>query len=114
MPAPGFPATTTVLCIFFIALAPLAGIGLSVVNTGLGRSHSAAHAMLSAMCVFSVAVGVYFICGFAWQGYMGMPAHTIWIAGKPWNWLGAGPFFLHHLEFDGSPTSMGASLAAWL
>jgi Amt family ammonium transporter len=110
MPAPGFPATTMVLCIFFIALAPLAGIGLSVVNTGLGRSHSAAHAMLSAMCVFSVAVSVYFICGFAWQGYTGMPSHTISVAAKPWNWLGAGPFFLRHFEFDGSP----ASLAAWL
>jgi Amt family ammonium transporter len=110
MPASGFPETTMVLCIFFIVLVPLASIGLSVVNTGLGRSHSAAHAMLSALCVFSVAVGVYFICGFAFQGYIGMPAHTISVAGKPWNWLGAGPFFLHRLEFDGS----AASLAAWL
>ena len=66
VPPSGFPATTVVLCLFFIALVPLASIGLSVVNAGLGRSHSAAHAMLSALCVFSVAVGVYFICGFAW------------------------------------------------
>jgi Amt family ammonium transporter len=110
VPPSGFPATTVVLCLFFIALVPLASIGLSVVNAGLGRSHSAAHAMLSALCVFSVAVGVYFICGFAWQGYIGMPAHTISVAGKSWNWIGAAPFFLRRIEFDGSP----ASLAVWL
>lgn len=110
MPGAVFPEVTSALCIFCILLVPLAGIGISVVNTGLCRSHSAAHAMLSSLCVFSVAVGVYFICGFAWQGYIGMAAHTISVAGKPWSLLAAGPFFLRRLDFDGSPSS----LAAWL
>ena len=35
MPGPAFSEVTTALCIFCILLVPLAGIGISVVNTGL-------------------------------------------------------------------------------
>ena len=58
----------------------------------------------------AVAVGVYFICGFAWQGYIGAPAHTDSSPRARWNWLARGPFFLRGMELDGSPLS----LAAWL
>ena len=57
------------LCLVFILLIPFAIAGLALINTGLGRSRSAAHAMTTALCVISVAVLVYFICGFAAQGY---------------------------------------------
>jgi Amt family ammonium transporter len=57
------------LCLTFILLVPLAIAGLALINTGLGRSRSAAHAMTSSLCVISVAVLVYFIWGFAVQGY---------------------------------------------
>jgi Amt family ammonium transporter len=98
------------LCLLFSLLVPLAGLGLASINAGLGRSRSAAHVMLASLSVMAVAALVYFVCGFAWQGFPGLPAHVFVFAGKPWNWLAAGPFFLRGLALDGSP----ASLAAWL
>ncbi|MGO9255205.1 MAG: ammonium transporter [Bryobacteraceae bacterium] len=95
---------------FCILLAPLALTGLAIANAGLGRSRSASHAMLSALCVLGVAALAWFICGFAWQGYPGRPFHAIAAAGAQWNWIAAEPFFFRGLPLDGSP----ASLAAWL
>jgi len=110
MPAAALPEASTILCIFLIFLVPFAIAGLALINTGLGRSHSAAHTMLASLCIFAVAFGVYFICGFAWQGYIGMPAHTLMVSGKPWNWLGAQPFFLRGVELGGSTNSLAACL----
>jgi ammonium transporter, Amt family len=98
------------LVVVLILLTPFAAAGLSLINTGLGRSRSAAHSLLTSLCIFAVAAGVYLICGFAWQGYIGTRAHVISVADVQWNWLARGPFFLRGMEFDGSP----ASLAAWL
>ena len=56
------------LCLVFILLVPLAIAGLALINTGLGRSRSAAQAMTTALCVASTAALVYFICGFAAAG----------------------------------------------
>ena len=94
---------------FCILLAPLALAGLAIANAGLGRSRSASHAMLSALCVIGVAALAWFICGFAWEGYPGRPAHTIAVAGAQWDWIGAGPFFFGGLGLD-----VPLSLAAWL
>jgi ammonium transporter, Amt family len=104
------PITEIVLVIVLILLVPFTIAGLSLINTGLGRSRGAAHSMLTSLCIFAVASGVYVICGFAWQGYFGLPAHTFVAAGRQWNWLGRGPFLLRALEFNGS----AMSLAAWL
>jgi Amt family ammonium transporter len=104
------PITEIVLIVVLILLAPFTIAGLSLINTGLGRSRSAAHSLLSSLCIFAVASGVYVICGFAWQGYIGAPAHTFAAAGRQWNWLGRGPFFLRGIEFNGT----SISFAAWL
>lgn len=56
------------LCLVFILLIPFAIAGLALINTGLGRSRSAAQAMTTALCVLSVAGLVYFTCGFAAAG----------------------------------------------
>ena len=67
------PAETSLvsftLCLGFILLVPFAIAGLALINTGLGRSRSAAHAMTSALCVICVATFVYFVWGFRLQGY---------------------------------------------
>jgi ammonium transporter, Amt family len=110
MPVPALPETTSILCVLLILLVPFAIAGLALINTGLGRSHGAAHTMLASLCVFAVACGVYVVCGFAWQGYIGMPAHTVAVSGKPWNWIGAQSLFLRHVEFDGSASSLAALL----
>src|SRR5271157_4498719 len=96
-PANSLSDTAAVLCVILIFLVPLAGAGLALINTGLGRSRSAAYLMMSSLCVFSVAALAYFVCGFAWQGFPGGPAHAVMVAGKPWSWIGAGPFFMHGL-----------------
>jgi Amt family ammonium transporter len=98
--------TTVAACAFFVLLIPLAGAGLALINTGLGRSRSAAHSMLTSLCVFAVAAGAYFICGFAWQGFSGGPAHVIWANGKAWDWLGGERLFLRGLAFGGSDRAL--------
>lgn len=57
------------LCLVFILLVPLAIAGLALVNTGLGRSRSAAHSMTSIVCAVAVSFVVYFVCGFHLEGY---------------------------------------------
>ena len=109
-PVPVLSETATALSILSILLVPLAIAGLSLINSGLGRSRSAAHSMLASLCVMAVASVAYFICGFSWQGFMGQPAHVFTAAGREWNWIAAEPFFLRAIKLDGSP----ASLAAWL
>jgi Amt family ammonium transporter len=109
------------ICFILILLVPLAGAALALINAGLSRSRSAAHAMVSALLVFSVASLVYFAVGFSWQGYTGRPAHALLVAGKSWNWIGSERFLFRGLEFDGSPASLapllgmlGAGLAAMI
>ncbi len=97
---------SSVLCLLLILLVPLAGVGLTLINTGLGRARSAAHAMLSAFCVLAVAALVYAIAGFAWQGVAGHPDHALRIAGKTWGWIAAEPFFLRGLRLDLSPAAL--------
>lgn len=98
---------TTVLCLLFIALVPLAVAGLALMHTGLGRLRSAAHSMMTSLCVFSVAVLVYFLWGQSLEGFAGHPARVALIGGKSWSWLANGTLFFRHL-------SMGGSLAALL
>jgi ammonium transporter, Amt family len=83
------------LCLTFILLVPLAIAGMALINTGLGRSRSAAHAMTSSLCVICVAVLVYFAWGFAVQGY---PLRV-----GPGQGVSGPGFFLRQLHFgDGS------------
>lgn len=100
----------SVLCLVFILLAPLAGAGLATINAGLGRSRNAAHMMLSSLCVFALAAIIFFVIGFAFQGYPGGPAYAFILRAKPWNWIAAGHFFLRGLPLDGSPASLIALL----
>src|SRR5436309_15701231 len=93
-PVPALSETATALSILSILLVPFALAGLAVVNTGLGRSRSAAHSLMASLCVIAVAVLVYFGCGFAWQGFAGRPAHVFTVGGKPWDWIAAERFFL--------------------
>lgn len=114
--APTLSGVTQALCALLILAVPLAAAGLALTNAGLGRSRSAAHAMLAAVCVLAVAVLAYFICGFSWQGLPGGPAHGLTLAAKRWSWLGAEPFFFRGLPLDGSRAAdvPRAALTAWL
>ena len=108
--APQLSDMAQALCAALILMVPLAAAGLALIHTGLGRSRSAAHAMLSSVCVISVALLVYLVCGWSWQGLSGHPGHAVTVAGKPWGWIGAEPFFFRGFPWDGSRTA----LTAWL
>ena len=91
-------------------MVPLAVAGIALINNGLGKSRSAAHAMLASLCVVSVAAIVYTAIGFSWEGFAGRAAHVATIGGKPWDWIAAQPFFLRGLELNGSPASLSVVL----
>jgi Amt family ammonium transporter len=98
---PVLSETAAALGFVFILLIPCAAAGLALINAGLGRFRNAAHTMLSALCVIAVAALVYFAIGAAWQGSAGQPAFAMHLAGKDWNWIGAGPIFLRGMELRG-------------
>lgn len=106
MPAPRLTELATVACVFFIFLVPLAASGLAIMNVGLGRSRSAGHMMMASLCALAVAGLVYFVCGFAWQGYVGGSSHSIDLGGKSWNWIAAEPFFFGKLTSAGSAPTL--------
>src|SRR5438128_2920925 len=102
----GLAENSPLLCFFFILLVPFAIAGLALINTGLGRSRSAAHAMTSSLCLISIAALAYFFFGFAIQGYGGLPAHWIDLGSKSFDWIGSGGWFLRGVQVDSSAPSL--------
>ncbi|HEX5430873.1 MAG TPA: hypothetical protein VFW83_02825, partial [Bryobacteraceae bacterium] len=96
------------VCGIMILLIPLALAGIALMNAGLIRSRSAAHSLVSALTAMGVAALIYFVFGFAWQSFAGRPAYAITIAGNPWSWLGADPFFLRGLKLESFDTLAGS------
>jgi Amt family ammonium transporter len=83
------------LTLALLLIAPLAIAGLAFINTGLGRSRSAAQALLGNLAIVAVTALVFAILGSAFAGSLpGGAGHSFQLAGKSWNWLGTGPFLL--------------------
>lgn len=82
------------LTLVLLLLAPLAIAGLALINAGLGRSRSAAQSLLGCLAILAVAAIVFALAGATFAGIPGTAGHTLLIAGKSWDWLGKGPFFL--------------------
>jgi Amt family ammonium transporter len=79
------------LTLALLFLAPLAIAGVALINTGLGRSRSAAQALLGNLAILAVSAIVFAIVGAALAGSVGF---TFQLAGKPWNVIGTGPLLL--------------------
>ena len=101
---PSTPAITEAafaLALALLLLAPLAIAGVALVNTGLGRSRSAAQSLLGNLAIVSVAIIAFALVGATLTGNLpgtpGGAGHIFHLAGKPWNWLGAGPYFFSGL-----------------
>ncbi len=94
--------TAMAVCAVSIFLVPLLGGGLALVNAGFGRGRSAAHSMLSAMCVFAVAVLAYLALGFALQGVPGERGVVMTVAGHGWSMAGGGRMLMRGVGFNGS------------
>jgi hypothetical protein len=88
-----FPESSFALTLGLLLLAPLTIAGVALVNTGLGRSRSAMQSLLGSLVVISTAVIAFAVVGSAIAaGTSG--DHIFHLAGKAWNWAGAGPLFL--------------------
>jgi len=77
-------------------------------NSGLGRSRTAAHALMGTLMVAGTAAIAYAVCGFAWQGVAGRPGYAFLVGGKQWGWIGAERWFLLGLDSEGSPAILTA------
>ena len=97
-----------------VFLVPLALAGMALMNTGLGRTRSAAHFMLTSLATMAIAACVYVLCGFSWEGLPGRPAHIFMLHGKPWDWIAAEPFLLHRVQFSGSAASAAVLLQIFM
>ena len=98
MTPPPLPDSLFALTLVLLLLAPLAIAGVALINTGLGRSRSAAQSLLGSLAILAVSVLVFGIVGAAFTGNLpgaaGGAGRIFLLAGKPWNWLGAAPFLL--------------------
>lgn len=88
-----FPESSFALTLGLLLLAPLAIAGIALVNTGLGRSRSAAQSLLGSLVVISTAVIAFAVVGSAIAASTNSD-HVFHLAGKSWNWAGAGPLYL--------------------
>ena len=86
------------LTLALLFVAPLAIAGIALINTGLGRSRSAAQALLGNLAILAVSVIVFALVGATLAGTLTAghagAGFTFHLAGKPWNWLGGAPFLL--------------------
>jgi Amt family ammonium transporter len=85
------------LTLALLLLAPLAIAGVALINTGLGRSRSAAQALLGNLAIVAVAAIVFTFIGASFAGTLGNSELVLHAAGKTWSVLGLGPFLLHGL-----------------
>ena len=96
----------TAVCLIFILLIPFAGAGLALISTGLNRSRSAAHSILSCLVMGALAVLSYFALGFTFQASAAERGRFFTVDGKAWDWLGASAPFLSGAGLDGRAASL--------
>lgn len=90
------------LVLFAMMLVPFAAAGLGLIHAGLGRSRSAAHALLATLCVVSVTAIVFVLVGFTWTGFAGGHSYSAITGDVNWNWIGAGKLLAGEVNFDGT------------
>lgn len=97
-------------CLLLVILLPMLIAGVAIMNTGLGRTRSAAHFMLASLATVALAACVYVGWGFSWEGFAGRPVHSFFLHGRPWDWLAREPLFLHGLGYNGAAADAAALL----
>ncbi len=95
--APAMSDAVLGLTLALILLAPLAIAGVALINTGLGRSRSAAQAMLGNLALVAVAAIVFAFIGASFTGSLALKEVVLHAAGKTWSLLGLDPFLLRGL-----------------
>jgi Amt family ammonium transporter len=92
------------LTLGLLLLAPLAIAGVALINTGLGRSRSAAQSLLGSLMIVAISWIVFAVVG---ASLAGAPGHVFQLGGKPWSWLGAGPLLLGGLGSQTPQAQLG-------
>ncbi|HUD14709.1 MAG TPA: hypothetical protein VMQ56_13740 [Terracidiphilus sp.] len=105
--SPVLSDATFAFVLVLLLLAPLSIAGVALINTGLGRSRSAAQSLLGSLTIVAVAAIAFALVGASLTGSIGAAGHVFHLAGKPWNWLGAGRFFLGGLRSAPAPAQLG-------
>ena len=82
--------TSFALALGLLMLAPLAIAGMALINTGLGRSRSAAQSLLGSMLMVAAAALAFALLGATFADNASGTGHVIHLAGKQWNWAGTG------------------------
>ncbi len=77
-----------------LLVSPLAIAGVALINTGLGRSRSAAQALVGSLAIVAITAIVFALVGASVAGVLGGAGWSFHAAGKSWNWIGNGPFLL--------------------
>jgi Amt family ammonium transporter len=93
-----YPEFSLLLCLGCVMLIPLAAAGLALIHQGLGRSRSAAHAMLATLCALAIAAICTVAFGFSWAD-SSPAAHAFTVGAAHWDWLGRAPFFASGIHF---------------
>ena len=106
--APAAAMSETVFALTFVLLliAPLALAGVALVNTGLGRSRSAAQAMLGNLVIVAVAAMVFAFWGASLAGAPGAREVAFHAAGKSWGVMGLGSLLLRGSESAAPQTQL--------
>ena len=89
------------VCFSLILLIPFTWAGLALIATGLNRTRSASHAILSTLSAGSTAMIVFLVCGCSIIG-IGGTSTGLHVAGKSWDVIGHAPLFLRGFVFDTS------------
>jgi len=115
--APAMSEAVFALTLVLLLVCPLALAGVALINTGLGRSRSAAQALLGNLALVASSAIVFLFMGATFAGTLpgarGAAGFTFHAAGKPWDWLGAGSPLLHGLA-NAAPQSQLALLFEFL
>lgn len=96
--APGTGDAVFALTLALLLVAPLAIAGVALINAGLGRSRSAAQALLGNLALVAIAAIVFALVGASFAGTLGNSAVVIHAGGTTWSVLGQGPFLLRDLN----------------
>lgn len=83
------------LTLVLLLLAPLAIAGMALLNTGLGRSRSAAQSLLGCIILIAVSAIAFAVIG---NSLAGDPGHSFTFGSKSWNWLGGAPVLMRHFR----------------
>lgn len=106
--SPLAPEMLSILVFPLLILSSLALAGVALINTGLGRSRSAAQSLFGCLAIVSIAAISFAAIGSVFAGSAGGGAFVV--AGKRWDWIGTGPWMMHNFGALPANLQLGALL----